>query len=94
MDIFEQLDAAHIVVVNGLLTTNFGYNADDEPEDWCLSVAGDSRYGDGSFEYYFTWDDLENATPLDDTFVIELTEFIPPKHITIQFCLLTPVDKG
>lgn len=83
MDIFEQIDAAHVMVINGCLTTNFGYNADDEPEDWCLSVYGEGE--GGSFEYYFGYDDVAKAVRVGDHWSINCKDLI-------EFCLLVPVD--
>lgn len=86
MNIFEQMEAAHVMLVNGVLTTNFGWNPDDEPEDWCLSVYGNPDDGTGSFEHYFAWDDMNNATAFGDRWV--MTE-----DVIIEFCALLNVTE-
>lgn len=94
MDIFEQLHHAHIMLVNQIPTINFGYEADDPDEDWCLSIYGDNTDGTGSWEYYFTREELRNAEKHGPAFLVKSTY----GDTTIEFCKLVNVtdwfDRG
>jgi hypothetical protein len=79
MDIFEQLECAHIILVNNIPTINFGWNADDEEEDWCLSIYGRDDAQD--WEYYFSYEDMVNAKPYGDAFLLR-------NDTVIEFCKL------
>ena len=85
MDIFEQLESATVLIVNGTLITNFGWNPDDTEDEWCLSVYGNSDDGSGPVEYYFDKPDMYQAFEHSDGFKID--------GETVVFCQLIPVDK-
>ena len=89
MDIFEQLENAQAMLVNDVITTNFGWNADDEYDEWCLSIYGyeaDCR----NFEYYFGRDQMINAERRD-TSVWLLKNDHDDGFTKIEFCALVPI---
>ena len=88
MDIFEQMESAHIMLVNGVITTNFGWNSDDEPEDWCLSIYGVDPESRNNFEYYFTREDMDNAIKRGYQWFISNDVGLTK----LEFCHLTPVE--
>jgi hypothetical protein len=63
MNIFEQLENAHIMEINGMITTNFGYdNMSWDGDEISLSVyAIDNNNDYQHHEYYFTKENLSNA---------------------------------
>lgn len=85
MDMLYEVENADIMLVNGIPTTNFGYNADDEDEDWCLSIYGYDPEDGMNFEYYLTKQDVDTATKTGkgwkvayyDTSVFELCTLEP-----------------
>ena len=87
MNMFDYIDGATVMLVNGIPTTNFGYNADDEPEDWSLSIYGYDPEDSMNFEYYLTHDDVDTATQVDDSKWV--TAYY--EDTTFEFCTLEPV---
>ena len=86
MDIFEQMVHAQVMLVNGVLTTNFGHNPDEDEEFWCFSIYGCDPESMQTFEHYFNQHDMKTAQPYGDGFKVG--------DNILEFCLLTPVDKG
>lgn len=91
MDIFEQLDTAQIMLVNGQVTTNFGYCPDDPPEDWCLSIYGADPETHGSYEYYFDRETLKTAELRGDEWLIKNED--DDGYTKIEFCVLIGVEQ-
>jgi hypothetical protein len=94
MDIFEQMENATLVRVNGVLTENFGWNADDPDEDWCFSVYAGNM--ENYQEYYITKPEMESAKIHDDGFLIQ--RYNPnlgldeTENIFIEFMVVVPVS--
>ena len=85
MNIFEQLESAEFMIIsNSNITTNFGWNADDEPEDWCLSIYGLDPESMQNYEYYLNTEDMNNATKSGRGWMIAGTFF--------EFCTIAYVD--
>ena len=91
MDIFEQMCSADIMLVNGVVTTNFCHNPDDDEEFWCFSVYGYDPESMQNFEYYFGADDMKSAKRRGNQWFIHNSD--EPSSLTkLEFCHLTPVD--
>jgi hypothetical protein len=92
MNIFEQLDDAQIMLINGVPTTNFGYCPDDPPEDWCLSVYGYDPETGQNFEHYFDREELEGAERADNKWILRDN----PRegyNTKLEFCVLIGVEQ-
>lgn len=91
MDIFEQMESAHLMLVNGVLTTNFGWNPDDEEEDWCFSIYGVDPESRNNYEYYFDKSDLRNAERRDDVWMVQ-NNHDDDGFTKLEFCALVNVE--
>jgi len=61
MNMLEQVNRADIMLVNDVATQNFGYNADDNDEYWCLSIYGYDPESRQNFEYFLGKSDVLSA---------------------------------
>jgi hypothetical protein len=83
--IFDELEVADVMLVNGIVTTNFGWNADDPDEHWSLSVNGYDADRCSEFAYYFMKADLQSAKTFGDAWIIENRNH---PSVTLEFCKL------
>lgn len=86
MNMLDHIDGADIMLVNGIPTQNFGYNADDEGEDWCLSIYGYDPEDCQNFEYYLTKDDVDTAVQVGSKWKVAYYS-----HTLFEFCTLETV---
>lgn len=94
MNIFDQMESADCVRVNGVLTNKFGWPDDDvSDEDWFLYVYAGSMHN--YQEYYITKPEMESAKKDDDGFVIQ--RYSPKlgldetETIHLEFCVVVPI---
>ena len=73
MNFFEMINQSHIMFVNGVATQNYGVSDDDfddEEDTWCLSIYGYDPEDGRNFEFYLSRDEVENAEPYGDGFMV------------------------
>lgn len=91
MDIFEQMCCAHVMLVNGVVTTNFGHDPDEDEEFWCFSIYGVDPETKNNFEYYFGADDMKSAKRRGNQWFIHNHD--EAGSVTkLEFCALIPIE--
>jgi hypothetical protein len=88
--IFDELEVAHVMLVNGIITTNFGWNSDDDEEDWCLSIYGNDD-DHSNFEYYLSKSDLRSFESRGKAWILEDKQY---GTVKVEFCLLSPAIRA
>jgi len=92
MNIFEQLRSADIMLVNGIPVTNYGWDDDDDANYWVLSIYGYDAEGRNNFEYYFSYDIMENAEQRGESEWL-VSDPDSDNRTLIEFCHLVPVTR-